>query len=97
MTEPLRLQNGDVTNPIYEITAEQGQELRRCFANSVDMTDSRTRSLANRMLYANEITHKALFYAVCQIVDAGREKLPDWVGKLFDQRKEIMKQHLETI
>ena len=96
MSKSLRLQKGDVTNPIYELTFEQGEELRRCFVSSVDMSDPRVRSLAKRMLYSNEITHKALFYVVCQIVDAGREKLPRWIGQLFDRRKELIKQHLET-
>jgi hypothetical protein len=81
----------DKENPIYSISPEQGVELRRLFIKAVDLNGSKGRSLANRLLYANQISHKALYYCVCQIVDATDEKLPSWVGDLFAIREAGLK------
>ncbi len=87
---------GDVRNPIYKLEPSQGLELRRLFAKAVDLDEPKAQSMANRLIYADSISHRSLYYILCQLVDHGSEEIPSWIYELFELRNKMLTGILEA-
>lgn len=96
MTEQRLIPTDDLKNPIYKLEPNQGLQLRRLFAKAVDLDEPKAQSMANRLIYADSISHKSLYYIVCQLVDRGSEEIPIWINELFEIRNEALANNVVT-